>query len=79
MKPYWAKSVNSKESTNTVDPECVVKWLRVITILSKSTQKVENQLDDKIKLRYKALAQRAIVELIVHALEIFKSTMEDKA
>ena len=56
------------------DPEHVVKWLRVITILVRSTQKAESKLGEEPKLRYKALAQRAIVELIVQALQAFKAS-----
>ena len=71
LKPQWAKGPNSKDASS--DPEQVVKWLRVVTILVKSTQKIANQLDEQLKLRYKALAQRAIVDLIVLALEAFPS------
>ena len=61
--------MNSKEAQ--ADPEHVVKWLRVITILVRSTLKVTNKLGEEAKLRYKALAQRAVVELIVQALKAF--------
>ena len=71
LKPQWAKGASSKDAS--ADPEQVVKWLRVVTILVKSTQKVASQLDEQVRLRYKALAQRAIVDLIVQALEAFPS------
>ena len=67
LKPQWAKGPDSKDAP--ARPAHVVKWLRVVTILVKSTQKVASQLDAQVRLRYKALAQRAIVELIVQALE----------
>ena len=61
------------ENKQEIDINLTINWLRSITIIFNSSQIAMAKLDSSLQNRYKALGQRAIVELLVKVLDVFES------